>query len=411
MTDNRRAGSIVGRSRRGFNGFQRRRGSAQGEARFCTHAAAAVHRINQKTDEINDAIWGRKCCTMGLTGSLSEVALTAALTAAMTAAILAIAAPATAQVVTLRIESPIPATQSTSLSMQIFKDEVVRLSEGAIDVDLVPGSPRGSVKQLIDCVRLGSVFATWMSISNFSRLVPETAVVSIPFVFENHDEARRAIVDGPAGSLIAKRFEAKGFTLLTWLDGGTFNVTNAKRPLRTLDDFKGLTIRVMPNAAHMGTFGALGAHTVAMDLNDVDTALRQGDVDGAEQEYALMFTSKYFESQKYLSDTAHFLDFSVLIANRRAFTSLDPVHQTAIREAAEITSHRQRTISAETQATALGRLQDAGMQFDPLPPETRVALRRATAGVVDDVRKWVDPDVVNRIVAARRPPAPANVRR
>jgi TRAP-type C4-dicarboxylate transport system substrate-binding protein len=225
--------------------------------------------------------------------------------AVLAAAVLAVAAPAAAQVVTLRVESPIPAAQSTSLSMQIFKDEVVRLSEGSLEVDLLPGSPRGSLKELIDAVHVGSVFATWMSIGNFSRLVPETAVVGMPFVFENHDEARRAIVAGPAGALIAKKFEAKGFTGLTWMDGGAFNVTNAKRPLKTLDDFKGLTIRVMQNAVHMATFQALGARTVGMDLKDVDAALRQGDVDGAEQEYSIMFANKYFESQKYLSDTAH----------------------------------------------------------------------------------------------------------
>jgi TRAP-type C4-dicarboxylate transport system substrate-binding protein len=91
--------------------------------------------------------------------------------------------------------------------------------------------------------------------------------------------------------------------------------------------------------------------------------------------------------------------------------SLDPAQQRAIREAAEIASLRQRTISAESQATALARLQDAGLQFDPLPPETRAALRRATAGVVDDVRKSVGADVVNRIVSAYRRPAHDSVRR
>jgi TRAP-type C4-dicarboxylate transport system substrate-binding protein len=121
--------------------------------------------------------------------------------AVLAAAVLAVAAPAAAQVATLRVESPIPAAQSTSLSMQIFKDEVVRLSEGTLEVDLLLGSPRGSLKELIDAVHVGSVFATWMSIGNFSRLVPETAVVGMPFVFENHDEARRAIVAGPAGAL------------------------------------------------------------------------------------------------------------------------------------------------------------------------------------------------------------------
>jgi TRAP-type transport system periplasmic protein len=325
-----------------------------------------------------------------------------AIFAVIIAIVTAIVAPVKAQVVTLRFESAIPAEQPTSVSMQIFKDEVARLSGRSIEVEVVANSPRGLHKELIDAVHVGSIFGTWMSVSNFSRLIPESAVVGIPFIFENHDEARRATVASPVGSLITKKFDAKGFTVLTWLDGGAFNVSNSKRPLRTLDDFKDLTIRVMPHAVHMATFQALGAHTVAMDLKDVEPALRQHDVDGAEQEYAIMYASKYFESQRYLSDTAHFLDFYVLIANKTAFASLNPKQQNAIREAAAIMSTRQRQISTDAQAAALARLQDAGMQLDRLSAETRAALRRATAGVVDDMRKGLGADVVNKVLSAKR---------
>lgn len=317
------------------------------------------------------------------------------------AAILATAAPAAAQVVTLHIESPIPAPHPTSMSMLIFRDEVARLSGGKIMVEVVPDSPRGTLKEVIDAVHIGSIFGTWMSVSNFSRLIPESAVVGIPFVFKNHDEARRAIIAGPVGSLIASKFEAKGFTLLTWMDGGAFNVSNSKRPLKTLDDFKGLTLRVMANAIHEATFHALGVQTVSMDLKDVVTALRQGDVDGAEQEYAIMSASDYFESQKYLTDTTHFLDFYVFIANKRAFASLNPAQQRIIRQAAETMSLREQKISEQAQARALAQLQAAGMQFDPLSDETRAALRHATSGVVSDLKKWVGADVVNQVLANR----------
>jgi TRAP-type transport system periplasmic protein len=157
---------------------------------------------------------------MKLIGCLASVALTA---------VVAIMAPAAAQDITLKVESPLPAAQPVSLSMQIFKDEVVRLSSGAIEVEVMADSPRGGIREVIDAVRGGDVFATWMSVDNFSRLVPETAIAGVPFIFENHDEARRIIAAGPAGALIAGKFDAKGFTVLAWLDGGVFNIANAKR--------------------------------------------------------------------------------------------------------------------------------------------------------------------------------------
>jgi TRAP-type C4-dicarboxylate transport system substrate-binding protein len=189
------------------------------------------------------------------------------------------------------------------------------------------------------------------------------------------------------------------------MDLGALHVSNSKRPLKTLDDFKGLTLRVLVNATHLSTFQAIGARPVAMDLKDVGKAMQQGDVDGEEQDYSTTYANKYYESQKYLSDTGHFLDFHVLVANKRMLGSLDPVQQKAIRQAAAIAAIAQHKMSAEDQATALARLQEKGVQFDPLPQETRLALRRATAPVVDDVKKWIGSDIVNKVLAAKRLPA------
>src|SRR5260370_11005406 len=174
--------------------------------------------------------------------------------AALATAFLAIAPPTEAQETMLNIETNLPASHATSRAMEIFKDEVARLSKSSIKVEVAAGSPRG-LKELVDAVYVGSLFATPTSIANFSRVVPEAAALSLPFIFDNYDEALRA-VDGPVGRLMATKIEAKGFTVLAWMALGEFNFTNSKRPIKTLDDFKGLRIRVLPNATHLATFQA-----------------------------------------------------------------------------------------------------------------------------------------------------------
>jgi tripartite ATP-independent transporter DctP family solute receptor len=323
--------------------------------------------------------------------------------AALATSVLAIAPSAYAQTTTLRIESTLPAGHATSKSMQIFKQEVVRLSAGAMDVEVTTNSPR-TFKELVDGVHVGRVFATWTSIGNFAKLVPEIAAVSLPFVFDDYGEARRAIA-GPVGTLISTKLEAKGFVVLGWMDLGALQVSNSKRPLKTIDDFNGLRIRVLPIATHAATFQALGARPIIMDLTDVAAALRQGDVDGQELDYSTLLANKYYENQKYLSETNHFLDFHVLVVDKSVFARLHPAEQKTVREAAAIAAVRQRDMLNEDEAAALGRLQEIGMQYDPLPRETRAALRRATARVVDDVRKSVGADIVNKVLAAKTAPA------
>lgn len=306
-----------------------------------------------------------------------------------------------AEATLLRIESNLPANHASSRAMEVFKAEVARRSGGSIEIEVSAGAPR-SLKEMIDAVHVGSVFATWTGIGNFSRLVPEATAVSLPFVFANYDQARRAVVGRPLGSLIATKLNAKGFLVLAWMDQGVLHVSNSKRPLKTLDDFKGLSIRVLPNATHLATFQAVGARPVQMDLKDVGPAMQQGDVDGEEQDYSTTYNNKYYESQKYLSNTAHFMDFHVLVANKKAFSDLNPMQQKAIREAAAIAAVQQHKMTTEDEVTALARLQEKGVQFDPLPPQTRAALRRATAAVVDDVKKWVGADIVKGLPAAQR---------
>jgi tripartite ATP-independent transporter DctP family solute receptor len=325
-------------------------------------------------------------------------------------AVLAVAGAAQAQKTVLRIESSMPAAHTTSKAVEIFKAEVARLSRGTIEVEVSADAPY-SIRETIDAVHTGNIFATWASVgANFSRLAPELAAVSLPFIFENYDEARRSIASR-VGTLITTKLEAKGFIVLAWMELGALQVSNSKRPLRTLDDFKDLKIRVLPNATHLATFQAIGARPVAMDLKEVGAALRQGDVDGQELDYSLMYAKGLFENQKYLSDTAHFQDFIGLVANKKAFMSLDPSQQKAVREAAAIAAAQQHKMSTEDQAAALAVLKEKGLQFDPLPPETRVALRRATAGIVDDVKKWVGADVVNEVLAANKVPAGKGARR
>ena len=321
--------------------------------------------------------------------------------ATTTAAILAFASLAQAQPVALRIAGAFGAEHTSSKAMEIFKVELARRSQGLIEVEIIPDMKLGGAKDLIDGVRAESVFATWVGVAFVSRLVPEVEAVSLPFLFKNYDQATRA-VDGTVGKLIEAKLSAKGFTALAWMELGARHVTNAKRPLKTLNDFKGLKIRMQPNETHLATFRALGASPVAMDIKDVYVALQQGHIDGQENPYSVIHANKYFETQKYLSDTGHILDLIVFIANKKTFMSFAPEQQKAIRDAARIAAMQQRKMAAEGEATALADLKAKGMQFDPLPPATRIALRRATAGVIDGVRRRVGAELVDKVVAETR---------
>jgi TRAP-type C4-dicarboxylate transport system substrate-binding protein len=114
---------------------------------------------------------------------------------------------------------------------------------------------------------------------------------------------------------------------------GSRNVTNSVRPLKTLEDFKNLKVRLQPNETHIATFRAVGANPVSMDIKEVYSALQQGVLDGQENPYSIIETRRFDEVQKYLSDTGHFFDFIIIAANKRKFDGLKPEVKDAVRAA------------------------------------------------------------------------------
>jgi TRAP-type transport system periplasmic protein len=265
-------------------------------------------------------------------------------------------------------------------------------------------------RELLDEVRVQHVFGTWVGQTTLSRLVPEVGALGLPFVFDNFDQVGR-VLKGPVGALIEAKSAAKGFIVLGWLQLGPRHVTNSKKPIKTLGDLKGLKIRVQVNDTQIATFRALGANPIAMDIKDLYVALRQHDIDGMDAAYSLTHQNHFYENLTYLSDTSHFMDLIPIVVSSEMFVGLQPPQQKAIREAAAIAVAQQWKMAAADEASSLAKLKELGLKFEPVSPATRAALRKATAVVVDDARKRFGDEVLDGILAARKPAVRKEVNR
>ena len=321
---------------------------------------------------------------------------TALLIAAGAVAFLPLSAAAQDKV---RLAGNFETAHSSSVAMeQVFKPELAKLTKNQLQVDLFPAMQLGGAKENVDAVRAGSLLMTWTGAAYMSRIVPELEAVSLPFLFPNREAAFK-VMDGAVGKQIDQKMAAQNFLMLGWMELGSRNVTNNKKPIKTVEDLKGLKIRLQPNETHLATFRALGANPLAMDIREVYSAMEQKVLDGHENPYNLIYDSRFFEVQKYVSNTGHFFDFIAVVANRKKFQALSPEFQKVIRTAMDKAVATQRVEAAKADAVALVELQKKGMQYDAMPPAEREAMRKATAGVVDDIKKRVGADLVDRVLA------------
>lgn len=297
----------------------------------------------------------------------------------------------------LRVAGNFPAEHSVSRAMEMFKIEVEAASDGEIKVDLFPAMQLGGATENVDQVRSGSIFAVFTSIAYFSRSVPEYEAVSLPFLFNNRDQAFR-VMDGPVGKQLNKKMETLGFVNLGYGELGFRHVTNNLRPITSVSDFKGLRIRLQPNEVHLQTFRALGANPVSMDVSELYSALQQGVMDAQENPYNIISSRRFNEVQKHFSDTGHFYDFINVAANKGLYKRLSEKHRKIVDDATKKSMEWQRKTAAEEEESWRQRLIDDGMIFTPISEDLRTDLRNATMTVSNSLKERIDADFIALVI-------------
>lgn len=308
-----------------------------------------------------------------------------------------LAMPMLTQAQTLRFGGNFDASHSSSRAMEIFKSE---LKKANVDIDaaLFPSMQLGGAQENVDQVRSGAIFGTWIGIAYVSRIVPEFEAVSLPFAFDSREQAFK-LIDGPVGDSFNALLAKKGFTALGYMELGFRNITNNERPITGANDLAGLKIRLQPNETHLATFRALGANPVSMDVKELYGALQQGVLDGQENPYSIIQTKRFNEVQTQLSDSKHFYDYIVILANKDSFDALSSNKQAAVRAALAKAVAWQREQAATEDEQARQALIDAGMTFTPISAEARAELRARTSGIKDALRAKLGAEIIDQVEA------------
>lgn len=298
---------------------------------------------------------------------------------------------------TLRVAGNFATDHSSSLAMEVFKQEVEAATDNDIKVNLFPAMQLGGASENVDQVRSGVLGMTWIGVSFLSRTVPELEAVSLPFVLKDRETAFR-VIDGEVGELLNEKLADKGFIALGFMELGARHITNSVRPIESIDDFKGLKIRLQPNETHLKSFRALGASPVSMGINEVYSALQQKVIDGQENPFSIIRKNNFGEVQQYLTDTNHFFDFIVVVANKKKFDRMSDEEQQVLRDAMAKAVAWQREKAAEEDSQSRDELIAAGMKFNAVTPELHQAMQDKTAGIVEELKARLGAELVDAVL-------------
>lgn len=273
---------------------------------------------------------------------------------------------------TIRIGHVLADTHSWHIAAQGFADEVNEKTEGRVKVEVFAGGQLGNEKDMIEGLQFGAVQGGVIGGGSFQSIEPKLGIIEMPYAWNSREQAFAAL-DGDLGAYLGGLLDAKGIKVLAWWENGYRNVTNSKHPINTPADLAGLKIRVTPDKVRLATFEALGAQPAPLAFGELYSALQQGVFDAQENPLAIIFSSSFFEVQKYVSMTQHVWGSAALVVSSQVWGQITPEDQAIVEAAAQSWGLKQRQMVADGDAEMIEKLKAAGMEFNDVDREAFVA--------------------------------------
>mgnify|MGYP003143055955 CR=1 FL=1 len=262
---------------------------------------------------------------------------------------------------TIRIPHCCAADSHFDVAAERFADLLAEKTNGEIQGEVFPSGQLGQETEVIQNVQSGSIEATIIGHDPLAQFAEETTILSLPYLFDNHDQAFEQL-DGELGERLGAILSERGLRVLAWGNNGARVYTNDQHSLESPQDFVGLKFRSPENPVNLAVTEALGGIAAAIPYGEVYTALQQGTIDGQENAVINIYPANLQEVQSYMSMTNHLLSFVVLVMNENYFNSLSPEMQTAVQEAASEAMAEERA-TAQTSADEMTALmQEAGVE-------------------------------------------------
>lgn len=275
--------------------------------------------------------------------------------------------------------------QIDTLVAKKFSELVAEASDDRVEVIVFPNDQLagGNATKGIEMIADGSVDLAAYASSVISVLDERFLVGTIPWSYNNYQEAREAI-DESGGEYYAKLLDEYDITFLGSFHNGFRQLTNSKRAVKAPEDVKGLKIRVPGGEVYMGVFNAFGADPVAMSWSEVFTAIQQGTIDGQENGVSITDTSKMYEVQDYMTLWNYTYENDLFVANSTIWNEyLQPKTRELLQEKAIEACEWGRDYLEEQQEVTVQKFEENGMEVTRLSDEELVPFKET----VSDLRK------------------------
>lgn len=297
------------------------------------------------------------------------------------------------QEITIRFGLTDPLDTPYGQAVVEFERLVEEGSDGRIDVQLFPSSQLGSIVEQLENVRLGAQEMSMASPGWFSQFYPRIDMLELPFLVTDWDQAQRMLDSQAFRDLASAAEEEAAIMIYGRFPYGFRNIANSQRPVESLEDLKGLKLRVQNSPAHLATFRALGASPVALAWDETYQAVQTGVVDGLENANTVLLANKFPEIAPYVSTTHHLFGMLFAFMNPDFYAGLSDADRALLDDAMAQAEAINIELSLAAEQNAADGLRELGAEINDVSPDVIAAMRAAVEPVYEEFGAQFQPEL------------------
>ncbi len=264
-----------------------------------------------------------------------------------------------------------PADSEQGYAAIAFKKYVEEHSKGKYEVQLFFAGALGDETETIHNVRAGTLDFCVVGIANLVPFSKQLGVLTLPYLFDDLEQVRTA-TNGPASDLMNSYATKAGFRVLTWTYTDFRYISNSVRPIKKMEDIKGLKFRVPQSAVLLAAYKAFGGSPVPIAWSETFTSLQQGVVDGQCYGYIGFKSMKFHEAnQKYITEVHYTYQLQPLIVSERVFRKMSAEDQKLITDAGKAAQDAVYQYQVNEGSKVKQELIALGVQVDTLEDEDK----------------------------------------
>ena len=282
------------------------------------------------------------------------------------------------------------------LAVEKFAERVREKTNGKVEVQIFPNGILHSEQTEIPALISGEIQMIAPAYSHLSNLIPQWAVLELPYLFFDHRDVDAAFHGKIGKELFATLEQSDMKGLAFW--GSGFKQGTANRPLIRPEDFAGQRFRIIPSPVLEAQFRALGAVPVGSSFTDLYSMLASGKVDGEENTISNVYTKRLYQVQKHMTVSNHnYLGYAVIV-NKTFWNNLPPDVQRSIAEAMKEATLFNNQLSVEMNKRQFTQLQEMGtMQIHMQTQEEREAWRQALQPVYEQFAPGIGEELMAEV--------------